>query len=76
MFKLSVTEPPASAQRNEILIKEISFLGSIIVALAIFTLLSVLFCVSKYRGARDKMPHNLTGATRDEMDAIFGNFSH
>ena len=74
MFKLSVTEPPASAQRNEILIKEISFLGSIIVALAIFTLLSVLFCVSKYRGARDKMPHNLSGATRDEMDAIFGNF--
>ena len=75
MFKLSVSEPPTSAQRNEILIKEISFLSSITVALAIFILLGVLLCISKYRGGRDKMPQNLNGATRDEMEAIFGNFS-
>lgn len=73
MFKLSVTESPSSAQRNEILIKEISFLSSIIVALAIFLLLAVLFCISKYRGSRYKMPPNVAGATLDEMDAIFGN---
>ena len=74
MFKLSVTEPPTSAQRNEILIKEISFLSSIIVALAFFILLGVLFCISKYRAGGHKMPPNLSGATLDEMDAIFGNF--
>ena len=68
MFKLSVTESPTSAQRNEILIKEISFLSSIVVALAIFILLGVLFCISKYRGGRDKMPPNLSGAPLDEMD--------
>ena len=74
MFKLFVTESPTSAQRNEILIKEISFLSSIIVALAIFILLGVLFCFSKYRGGRDKLTPTLSGATLDEMEAIFGNF--
>ena len=72
MFKLFVTESPTSAQRNEILIKEISFLSSIALALGIFILLGVLFCFSKYRGSRDKLPQNLSGATPDEMEAIFG----
>lgn len=76
MFKLSVTEPPTSAQRNEILIKEISFLSSIIVALAIFLLLAVLFCISKYRGGRDKMSQSLTGVTADEMAAMYGNYNY
>ena len=71
MFKLEVHKAPTNAQRNDILIKEISFLTSMTVAFIFFILLSVLLCVSKYR-RRTKNLNNLNEKETDEMSAVLG----
>ena len=73
MFKLIVLTEIANAQTNDILIKEISFISSVIVAFSFFLFLSVLICVSKCR-RRSKL---LEGdGSPEEMEAVIGNTLH
>ena len=72
VFKLEVTESPNSSHRNEIFIKEISFITSIIVAFFFLIFLSILLCVSKYR-RKTKLLKNPAEKTRCEMAAASGN---